>query len=110
MTNRNEYDNTIRDLDYRFEAVVRHSNHRHRRAKRSIDFNWDDPDGNPVTNFYHEVDCCEIIIPKDRLGEFLETQESQIVRIARRERELREQYPAVKSAWEQYQLILALVR
>lgn len=56
------------------------------------------------------VDAYEILIAKDKFYELIESQESDILKKASHEAWLRAKYPALQTAWEQYQLILAFVK
>jgi hypothetical protein len=64
----------------------------------------------PPDHGVEDVDMVDITIPYDRLIDLYRSQENYLHRREREEHRLREEYPALKSAWEQYQIVLAMVK
>jgi hypothetical protein len=104
-----DFSKLARDFEHEYGAMIRRSTHQFRRPK-TISWTWlEDPetiDHDP----YEKLNAIEIIMPEKKLESLLESQTSYMMDQEREERILREQYPALKSAWDQYQLILELVK
>ena len=64
----------------------------------------------PSDHQIQEVEMVDITMPADRVADLLESQENSLYRRVLEEQRLREEYPALKSAWEQYQIVLAMVK
>jgi hypothetical protein len=91
-----------------YEANVVTSNRRYRRVKYNIN-----TDGNlssfPGYDEIEDVEMIDIVMPKENLTRLISHMDSFLYRQESRERELRYLYGSLNKAWEQYQLILALV-
>ena len=106
------------DFAAKYEATVMASQRRFRRVRRpTIEEvqSWYKNDQDRTSAYAYsdraeDVDMIEIWMPTDKLPELVASQESTIYLRARYEREMMEKYPSVKEAWDQYQLILSLVR
>lgn len=70
--------------------------------------NWSDM-SSQVSDLYETVEAVEIIMPRDKLPNLLGSQISAVYEQQYRERMLRDEYPALQNAWEQYQTMLAMI-
>lgn len=104
------YDNPefAKFLNY-YESFWSNSNRKIRRPYAYAPYNFASDQSNFEMPRYDEVDVIQINIPVDRLSELIESQKTHIYEQIKHELYLQEQYPALKRAWEQYQLILTLV-
>ena len=105
-----------REFSDKYEASIVPSYRQYRRVKRAtIDDvqQWYDTGMGTACPPDHEVvdiDMVDITMPHDRLIDLYRSQETYLHRREREEHRLREEYPALKSAWEQYQIVLAMVK
>jgi hypothetical protein len=107
-----------RNFEKQYEASMIHSHKRYRRVKRSTYTeaqNWNCC--LTATEYRHihddhieDVNMIEICLPYDKLPELLESQRDYLVVRENEERKLRKECPALNTAWEQYQIMLALVK
>lgn len=114
-----EHDTQSRkDFEARYEASIVPSDRRYRRLRRPTYTeiqNWYVNDQS-ITSAYaysdrvEDVDMIEVLMPADKLRDLLESQETYLYNRDREERLLREQYKSLQNVWEQYQVVLALVR
>lgn len=109
-----------REFSDMYEASIVPSYRRYRRVKRATIADiqqWyattsaatcmpTDPPDHQV----EDIDMVDITMPHDRLIDLYRSQENYLYRREREEQRLREEYPALKSAWEQYQIVLAMVK
>lgn len=107
----------------KYEAVARLSTRQHRRYRR-VRFNYADFDSAIdylKTTDWEQEPYVEVLIPQDRFRHLVEMEDYNTKREQefqwaereqerqRRERWLRQKNPAVQTAWEKYQMLLALV-
>jgi hypothetical protein len=103
-----------REFESRYEAQIVPSDRPYRRVRRPTYTevqSWYaiDPSINAYNDCVETVEMIEICLPRDRLGDLLESQDSFLFAKEDKERRLRQLYPSLSSAWEQYQIVLALV-
>ena len=108
-------DNLRREFEHRYEAIMMLSDKSYRRVRGLTISDSQRFMSDPRSSYYpddriEDVEMIEICLPRDRLSDLLKSQDSYLFTKEREERKLREEYPALRSAWEQYQLILALVK
>ena len=107
-------DRLRRDFEDRYEAQFVTSDRSYRRVKRATyaevqEWYMKGMTTDPPDHQVEAVEMIEIYLPRDKVPELLESQEAHLYVKERQERMLREQYPALQSAWEQYQIVLSLV-
>jgi hypothetical protein len=108
--------NWVRDFEDNYEANVAVSQRRYRRVKRATHDALKDwyykgiADSYTTDNQIEDVEMTEILLPHDRLEDLLLSQQEVIYARQREEALLRDRYPALQSAWEQYQIVLAMVK
>jgi hypothetical protein len=107
------------EFEKRYEAQIITSQRRYRRAKRvtlaDIQAWYAHAAGGvpvvaPPSTEIEDVEMIEIVLPKDKLPDLLHSQDMHLYMKEREERKLREEYPALQSAWEKYQTILMMVK
>jgi alpha-galactosidase len=95
----------IEQFEHRHEAQVTVSSRRYRRVKRTTLVEakaWDE-------NQIEEVKMIEIVMPFDKLEVMLMSHRSVLSKQAAAESRLREECPALQTAWDHYQTMLALL-
>jgi len=107
-------DDDRRDFESRYEAQIMLSDRPYRRVRRPTIAevqSWyaNDQSINAYNDRVENVQMIEICLPRDRLVDLLESQDSYLFTKEDKERRLRELYPSLRSAWEQYQIVLSLV-
>ena len=106
------------EFEQRYDAQIITSQRRYRRVKRTtladLQTWYYSASGLPITaqlsNEIEDVEMIEIVLPKDKLSDLLHSQDSYLINEAIEERRLREEYPALRSAWEKYQTVLMMVK
>lgn len=109
-----DQDMQISDFRYNYDAIIRPSQTRLYKTtplpKLTSHFT-------SVNGFESEIrsqtvisDTIEIIMPRENFQKFMDDQASTIQMKRRWEENLRSQYKSLQNAWEQYQIILALVK
>ena len=91
-----------------YEANVVTSNRRYRRVKYNYNAG-SDLSSFPGYDEIEDVEMIDIFMPKENLSRLVSHMDSFLYRRESRERELRIRYKSLNKAWEQYQIILALV-
>ena len=105
-----------REFSDKYEASIVPSYRRYRRVKRATLaevqqwYATNPPHADPTDHQIEEVEMVDITMPSDRVADLLSSQENYLYLRERQEQRLREQYPALKTAWEEYKLILAMVK
>ena len=104
-----------RRFEDQYEARISPSARRYRRVKRATLAEVQQWYSTGITSYPYEhqvedVHMVEITMPRDRLDDLLESQESYLNMREREEAALRQRYKALRNAWEQYQVVLAMVR
>lgn len=122
---------TTEEFCSRYDARVEHTDQRHRRAEPSYWWNGDYRETSSIADesFFHfvEVPLVKITLPEDRLGALIEHEQritsmvdtksqfhsrysvlDHIIREHEEECRLRYTNPALKKAWENYQLLLRI--
>ena len=90
------------------EANVVTSNRRYRRVKYNYNAG-SDLSSYPGYDEIEDVEMIDIVMPKENLARLISHMDSFLYRQEAREREFRNIYGPLNKAWEQYQIILALV-
>jgi hypothetical protein len=106
------------EFEESYDAQIITSQRRYRRVKRTTSADLQAwyyaasgiPITAPIGNEIEDVEMIEIIMPKDKLPDLLESQNTFLYIKERQERKLREEYPALQSAWEKYQTVLMMVK
>lgn len=107
------------EFELHYEAQILTSQRRYRRAKRvtlaDIQAWYAHAAGGvpvvaPHRTEIEDVEMIEIVLPRDKLAELLQSQDEYLYAKEREERKLREEYPALQSAWEKYQTVLMMVK
>ena len=121
----------IKEFCYKYDATVGPSSRRWRRPAR-VDFKaWSESDPNEFFRDikYEELPMVDITMPEDRFRALMEhdrwvekaglqdnqhfqnnvSRVSHLIVEHERECRLRQQHPALQTAWEQYQVMLAMV-
>jgi hypothetical protein len=91
-----------------YEANVVTSNRRYRRVKYNINAEGD-LSSFPGYDQIEDVEMIDIVMPKENLARLVSHMNSFLYRQEAREREFRNIYGSLNKAWEQYQILLALV-
>jgi hypothetical protein len=107
-------DGDRREFESRYEAQIVPSDRPYRRVRRPTYTevqSWYaiDPSIRAYDDRVEIVEMIEICLPHDRLSDLLESQHSFLFVKEDKERRLRQLHPSLRSAWEQYQIVLALV-
>ena len=93
-----------------YEANVVTSSRRYRRVKYKYNYNAEsDLSSFPGYDEIEDVEMIDIVMPKENLSRLISHMDSFLYRQESRERKLRYLYGPLNKAWEQYQIILALV-
>jgi len=106
MINRNQM---IDNFEQEYQARIAKSSSIRIKNKRLESFMNGDSNDLVAQDTYETVDAVEIVMPRDKLQKLLESQMSSIYTRQFQERKLRDEYPALQNAWEQYQTMLAMI-
>lgn len=105
--------NPLSTFKREYEADVVTSERRYRRLKplnmSKIQSSCPDDIIDYMIPEIEDVEMIDIVMPKENLARLLSHQETALYRQIMHEHELRTKYESLNKAWEQYQLILALV-
>jgi hypothetical protein len=91
-----------------YEANVVTSNRRYRRVKYNYN-TGSDLSSFPGYDDIEDVEMIDIVMPKENLARLVAHMDCFLYRQEAREREWRTIYGSLNKAWEQYQILLALV-
>ena len=99
----------------KYEASIIPSYRRYRRVKKvtlADAQQWYDTgmQTDPPDHQIEEIEMVDITMPADRVADLLESQENYLYRRDCEERRLRKEYKSLQYAWEQYQIVLGLVK
>lgn len=104
-----------REFSDKYEASIVPSYRQYRRIKQvtlAAAQQWyaTDMRSDPPDHQIQEVEMVDITMPNDRVIDLYRSQENYLYVRECEEQRLREEYPALKSAWEQYQIVLMMVK